>query len=515
MAKRRLVLFSPQILKKKSVQESWEHAITLLPRIHIPALRYLIDANAVDDVEEAINSPIGPALCQKGPCQKSRNNIFPGFQKKQCFSKSDPVHDGAHTLNMAAAPNTKPNGDKVRKRSFSGGLPLLNRSGSMADKTLLGVLNILRMDDEPANTFLVRTILPDGNLRLVSADRNMIIRDLVSGIVQEFHLDNYQVRELPGKTITNLDAKATCVEYSEIAIEDVERKLSNFELDNIHAIKDARLRCVKELQHEEESFFNDLKCLVEVYGEPLRKWGLPRADYKVLFEPLETICNLNVRMNTLLQEAVRSWDTSKTLIGRIFTDLDILWSTYEDYFQSFRGTRTYLRQKRDYDADFQSFVNLQRGARNSHLELLFFRPIQHVTDYDRILSNLLDKTPPDHPDREDLEHAATNFRRVSFLAELIMKCTCTNSLFLILPWTFILPYTDEDCPHIDEQWVKINQVQDKFPHDNLCITEGDVLPLYTIELLIPAIPSERSQKEVCTLFSAESRSYTKATFSID
>lgn len=69
---------------------------------------------------------------------------------------------------MAASPYTKPNTDKVRKRSFSGGLPALNRSGSMADKTLLGVLNILRMDDEPTNTFIVRTILPDGDLRLVS-----------------------------------------------------------------------------------------------------------------------------------------------------------------------------------------------------------------------------------------------------------------------------------------------------------------------------------------------------------
>ncbi|KXJ20119.1 hypothetical protein AC249_AIPGENE10394 [Exaiptasia diaphana] len=279
---------------------------------------------------------------------------------------------------MAASPYTKPNADKVRKRSFSGGLPALNRSGSMADKTLLGVLNILRMDDEPTNTFLVRTILPDGDLRLVSANRNMTIRDLVAEIVQEFHLENYQVRELPGKTITNLDAKATCVEYSEIAIEDVERKLSNFELDNIHSIKDSRLRCVKELQHEEQTFFSELKSLFEVYADPLRKWGLPRADYKVLFEPLETICNLNVRMNSLLDEAVKCWDTSKTLIGRIFTDLDILWSTYEDYFQSFRGIRTYLRQKRDFDADFQSFVNMQRGSRHQHLEVLLLRPVSQT-----------------------------------------------------------------------------------------------------------------------------------------
>lgn len=35
----------------------------------------------------------------------------------------------------------------------------------------------------------------------------------------------------------------------------------------------------------------------------------------------------------------------------------------------------YLRQKRDYDPDFQSFVNLQRGARNQHMEVLLLRPV--------------------------------------------------------------------------------------------------------------------------------------------
>ncbi|XP_031555528.1 rho guanine nucleotide exchange factor 38-like [Actinia tenebrosa] len=240
----------------------------------------------------------------------------------------------------------------------------------------------------------------------------MTIRDLVTGIVQEFHLENYQVRELPGKTLADLNAKASSVENSEIAIEDVERRMSNFELDNIHAIKDPRLRCVKELLYEEEQFFNDLKCVFEVYAEPLKKWGMTRADYKAIFEPLETICNLNVRLSNMLEEAVKKWETSTTLIGGIFTELDILWSTYDDYFQFFRGTRMYLKQKRDYEPEFQAFINLQRGARNTHLEMLLLRPIQHVVDYERILTSLLDKTPADHPDRQDLDHVATNFRRI-------------------------------------------------------------------------------------------------------
>ena len=71
----------------------------------------------------------------------------------------------------------------------------------------------------------------------LSAERNMTIRDLVALICQEYNLSNYQVRTLPEKTLLNLDASASTVENAEIAIEDVDRRLSNFQLDNLHTSK--------------------------------------------------------------------------------------------------------------------------------------------------------------------------------------------------------------------------------------------------------------------------------------
>ena len=68
----------------------------------------------------------------------------------------------------------------------------------------------------------------------LSAERNMTVRDLVAGICQEYNLTNYQVRTLPEKTLLNLEANATTVENAEIAIEDVDKMLSNFQLDNLH-----------------------------------------------------------------------------------------------------------------------------------------------------------------------------------------------------------------------------------------------------------------------------------------
>lgn len=65
----------------------------------------------------------------------------------------------------------------------------------------------------------------------------MTVRDLVAGICQEYNLTNYQVRTLPEKTLLNLEANATAVENAEIAIEDVDKMLSNFQLDNLHTSK--------------------------------------------------------------------------------------------------------------------------------------------------------------------------------------------------------------------------------------------------------------------------------------
>ena len=65
----------------------------------------------------------------------------------------------------------------------------------------------------------------------------MTVRDLVSGICQEYNLTNYQVRSLPEKALLNLEANAASVENAEIAIEDVDRRLSNFQLDNLHISK--------------------------------------------------------------------------------------------------------------------------------------------------------------------------------------------------------------------------------------------------------------------------------------
>lgn len=75
------------------------------------------------------------------------------------------VHSWNSRCNMATATTSAKT--RQRKHSFTSSLSLLNRTRSMTDQTLLGVLNILRMDEGQGHSFMVKAILPDGKPRLV------------------------------------------------------------------------------------------------------------------------------------------------------------------------------------------------------------------------------------------------------------------------------------------------------------------------------------------------------------
>ncbi|XP_074626106.1 uncharacterized protein LOC141884261 isoform X1 [Acropora palmata] len=333
---------------------------------------------------------------------------------------------------------------RQRKHSFGQSLALLNRTRSMTDQTLLGVLSILRMDEGQGQSFMVKAILPDGKPRLLSAERNNTIRELVSGICQEYNLSNYQVRTLPEKTLLNLEALATTVENAEIAIEDVEKMLSNFQLDNLHTIEDPRLRCVKELVYAEEIYNECLKNLLEFYAEPLRS-KMSKAEHHTLFATVEPICPLNASLYQKLEEAASNWNSASTGIGAIYVEYPLFWDLYRDYYLTFKFARALMRQKRESDSEFMSFVHSQRAFHRPQLDALLLKPVQHVVECERILSNLLEKTPETHRDYNELSKVAARFKQM-------------------------VKGREEEL-HEAENECKLYGIQDRFPSDNLYLSE--------------------------------------------
>ena len=126
----------------------------------------------------------------------------------------------------------------------------------------------------------------------------MTVRDLVSGICQEYNLTNYQVRTLPEKTLLNLEANATAVENAEIAIEDVDKMLSNFQLDNLHTSEFITRKLHTLMQKWMKIILTVFLLLYTFYG---------KIDHNLLK------MEIDVRQSTLLVGGtVASWLVSST-----------------------------------------------------------------------------------------------------------------------------------------------------------------------------------------------------------
>lgn len=71
-----------------------------------------------------------------------------------------------------------------------------------------------------------------------------------------------------------------------------------------------------------------------------------------------------------------------------------------------------MRQKRDHDSEFMSFVHSQRGSHRPQLDALLLKPVQHVVECERILSNLLERTSETHRDYNELSKMVAKFKQI-------------------------------------------------------------------------------------------------------
>ncbi|XP_078699136.1 uncharacterized protein LOC144926356 isoform X2 [Branchiostoma floridae x Branchiostoma belcheri] len=148
-----------------------------------------------------------------------------------------------------------------------------------------------------------------------------------------------------------------------------------------------------------------------------------------------------------LEDSVPTWDTDHTAVGNIFSKQ--LWSQYDEYYMSYKETRMLLRQKRETDEEFLEFCNIRRGAARHSIDSLLLLPVQRVPQYNKILSDLLKETPSDHPDFDDLTKAANRVQK--------------------------MVTEREEEVNFAENEMKMMQVQERFPHDDLALYEKEKL----------------------------------------
>ncbi|CAH1800088.1 unnamed protein product [Owenia fusiformis] len=140
-----------------------------------------------------------------------------------------------------------------------------------------------------------------------------------------------------------------------------------------------------------------------------------------------------------LEDILDHWDPETSRISGAFSKQ--FWLQYEEYCFSYRTIKQLLRCKRENDDEFAQFCRLRRGVTKHSLNSLLLQPVQRIPEYDHYLSDLLDETDHNHPDYEELSRAATKVQNM------------------------VKERGDE--VNFAENEFKVENVQDRFPNDNL------------------------------------------------
>ncbi|XP_022101523.1 uncharacterized protein LOC110985084 isoform X2 [Acanthaster planci] len=267
----------------------------------------------------------------------------------------------------------------------------------------------------------------------------MKIKDLVADITMEHQIPRHRLRRASTLGIIRDDARVSSLARQEIIIE-------SHCMEETEEDADKRLAVLNEIISSERGYCNLLQSIFTTYKEPLRKSpSMPKSDHTRIFSSVKQMVTVSATFLTKLEEVASSWNPHTSTIGSLFDD-DFL-EEYKEYYAHFRVIRLLLVFLRNNNKDFVHLCHEKRGSSWHTLDSLLLLPVQRVSQYDKYLSEYYDHTPPRHPDYRDVCQGARNVR-------MMVK-------------------EREDEVTILENEIRLQQVQDRFPHDDLQLIDRD------------------------------------------
>ncbi|XP_063775358.1 rho guanine nucleotide exchange factor 38 [Pseudophryne corroboree] len=185
-----------------------------------------------------------------------------------------------------------------------------------------------------------------------------------------------------------------------------------------------RAKIIGELIQTEKDYLNDLELCIREVAEPLRKHHSERLDVDALFSNIESVCQISAKLVSLLEEATTDVDPEHQVIGELFLEIKCpLEDVYKIYcyhhdeahtvleaYEKDQELKEYLRQ---YTQTLKKIYEEQSKPNLLDMGSLIIKPIQRVMKYPLLLCELLNSTPPCHPDYRTLQDAFTAIRDIN------------------------------------------------------------------------------------------------------
>ncbi|XP_053317497.1 rho guanine nucleotide exchange factor 38 [Spea bombifrons] len=185
-----------------------------------------------------------------------------------------------------------------------------------------------------------------------------------------------------------------------------------------------RAKIISELIQTEKDFLNDLELCIREVVQPLRNHHSERIDVDALFINIESVCQISAKVVSLLEEATTDVDQEHQVIGELFLEIKCpLEDVYKIYcyhhdeahtvlelYEKDQELKQYLKQ---YTQALKKIYEDQGKPNLLDMGSLMIKPIQRVMKYPLLLCELLNSTPPCHPDYRTLQDAYNAVKEIN------------------------------------------------------------------------------------------------------
>eukprot|EP01125_Pyxidicula_operculata_P013829 TRINITY_DN458_c0_g2_i1.p1 TRINITY_DN458_c0_g2~~TRINITY_DN458_c0_g2_i1.p1 ORF type:complete len:1090 (-),score=341.39 TRINITY_DN458_c0_g2_i1:138-3407(-) len=177
-----------------------------------------------------------------------------------------------------------------------------------------------------------------------------------------------------------------------------------------------RVKALNEIFDTERLYVDKIAKLFEIYLRPLSVLNIvPQSDLDSVSCYLEIIVDISRILLEKLEYRLSQWPKIQ-LFGDIFTDFAPAMKLYFKYIRYYSQTSDTLKSFMKYP-NYVDFLSDKETKLGSTVQSYFILPVQRLPRYEMLLKALLDKTPEDHVDYENLQHALKSVHSVNMYIE--------------------------------------------------------------------------------------------------
>eukprot|EP01128_Nolandella_sp_AFSM9_P012250 TRINITY_DN909_c0_g1_i1.p1 TRINITY_DN909_c0_g1~~TRINITY_DN909_c0_g1_i1.p1 ORF type:complete len:1312 (+),score=310.70 TRINITY_DN909_c0_g1_i1:295-3936(+) len=173
-----------------------------------------------------------------------------------------------------------------------------------------------------------------------------------------------------------------------------------------------------EILSTEESYVDSLARVGSAYMDPWMKAAeeleCDKADVRAVFGNIKLLSGFNKKLCGEIKKIVEEWDASSCM-GPVFVKFAPFLKMYTEYSNKYEAAMALFHEMYDGSEELRDFLNeckVKSGSGHFIPDLLIM-PVQRIPRYSLLLSDLVSKTPGDHPDNALLKAALAKVEEVA------------------------------------------------------------------------------------------------------